>query len=476
MSEPVLTFLKFCLLAVLYLFLAVWSGSSRASCGARRRPRRLRRSRRRPRPCAARARKTWRLVLVEPAAEAGAAYTVDDEVTLGRALRPGGRLAQPRPRVHDEADRGRRERHAAGLLRPGALPLRLQPALAPRLSARATRPRRVRVAAAAHAPRDLGVSGANDARDDAGDARRRAGAAARAARGRPGSISREAADDPRLRLRRAGHGGAPAGAAGERRAARCASSEPTCPSARSGGTSATPSTSSRRGRIRASPTPCSRSAARRRVEVVLPQSSFDLPGLGEAKALFREAGVAVLVSSPRGDPALERQGRDLRDARRDRRARAGVAAGAGPGGGRRGGARARLSRPRRLHEAGLLVRVARLSRPLLVGRPARAAADEPARRRGGAAARGSRRAARPGRRDRAPRHGARDGEGAHDRRHRRRRADRARPSEDARGDARRARDVLRDARRPVADGDGRRRSSPSSSSTTSSTSSSSAST
>src|SRR5207245_8910250 len=39
-------------------------------------------------------------------------------------------------------------------------------------------------------------------------------------------------------------------------------------------------------------------------------------------------------------------------------------------------------------------------------------------------------------------------------RHRRRQADRARPSEDARGDARRARDVLRDARRSGADGDG----------------------
>src|SRR5262249_56317639 len=32
-------------------------------------------------------------------------------------------------------------------------------------------------------------------------------------------------------------------------------------------------------------------------DVVLPQSSFDLPGLGAAKGRFREAGVAALVSS-----------------------------------------------------------------------------------------------------------------------------------------------------------------------------------
>lgn len=87
MSEPVLTFLKFCLLAVLYLFLArvVWivarelrgtpapapapahSGSEPA-----------------PAPGRGRGRKPWQLVLVEPAAEAGAVYPVDGEATLGR--------------------------------------------------------------------------------------------------------------------------------------------------------------------------------------------------------------------------------------------------------------------------------------------------------------------------------------------------------------------------------------------------------
>jgi FHA domain len=84
-SEPVLTFLKFCLLAVLYLFLArvVWIVA-----------RELRGT---PAPASAapvvaaeaapprgRARKSWRLILVEPAAEAGATFAVDDEVTLGR--------------------------------------------------------------------------------------------------------------------------------------------------------------------------------------------------------------------------------------------------------------------------------------------------------------------------------------------------------------------------------------------------------
>ena len=82
MSDPVLAFLKFCLVAILYLFLArvVWIVA-----------RELRGT---PAPApavpaptpAARPRKgkAWRLVLVEPAAEAGATFPVDGEVTLGR--------------------------------------------------------------------------------------------------------------------------------------------------------------------------------------------------------------------------------------------------------------------------------------------------------------------------------------------------------------------------------------------------------
>jgi hypothetical protein len=85
--DPVLTVLKFCLLAVLYLFLArvVWVVArelrgtpapvpvpvAAASAPAAA-------------PSKARGRRPWRLVLVEPAAEAGAAYPIDSEITLGR--------------------------------------------------------------------------------------------------------------------------------------------------------------------------------------------------------------------------------------------------------------------------------------------------------------------------------------------------------------------------------------------------------
>ena len=82
MSNAILQFLKFCLLAVLYLFLArvVWivarelRGTPPPAPAA-------------PPPATpARSRKTkaWRLVLVEPKAEAGASYAVDGEITLGR--------------------------------------------------------------------------------------------------------------------------------------------------------------------------------------------------------------------------------------------------------------------------------------------------------------------------------------------------------------------------------------------------------
>ena len=86
MSEPVLTFLKFCLLAVLYLFLArvVWivarelrGTPAPAPAPAPAAPA--------PEAAGARARRRpWRLVLVEPAAEAGATFAIEDEVTLGR--------------------------------------------------------------------------------------------------------------------------------------------------------------------------------------------------------------------------------------------------------------------------------------------------------------------------------------------------------------------------------------------------------
>ena len=76
--------------------------------------------------------------------------------------------------------------------------------------------------------------------------------------------------------------------------------------------------------------------------------------------------------------------------------------------------------------------------------PPRAArgAPGPAAALGRRGARGHRRRGLPA----AARDGARDREGAHRRRHLPRRPARARPREDARGDARRARDVLRDRR------------------------------
>jgi hypothetical protein len=87
-SDSVLTILKFCLLAVLYLFLArvVWVvvrelRGTPAPLPVAPAPAAVA-----PPPKAAKAkgRKQWRLVLVEPPSEAGAAYVIDDEITLGR--------------------------------------------------------------------------------------------------------------------------------------------------------------------------------------------------------------------------------------------------------------------------------------------------------------------------------------------------------------------------------------------------------
>ena len=82
MSDQILTFLKFCLVAILYLFLArvVWIVARELRGTPAPAPAV-------PAPAApAKSRKTkaWRLVLVEPAAEAGATFPVDGEVTLGR--------------------------------------------------------------------------------------------------------------------------------------------------------------------------------------------------------------------------------------------------------------------------------------------------------------------------------------------------------------------------------------------------------
>jgi pSer/pThr/pTyr-binding forkhead associated (FHA) protein len=83
-SDPVLAFLKFCLVAILYLFLArvVWivarelRGTPAPSPVVPPTPSATAKSSRKA--------KAWRLVLVEPQSEAGAAFPVEGEITLGR--------------------------------------------------------------------------------------------------------------------------------------------------------------------------------------------------------------------------------------------------------------------------------------------------------------------------------------------------------------------------------------------------------
>jgi FHA domain len=87
MSDAVLTVLKFCLLALLYLFLVrvVWIVARELRGTPAPKPAPI------PvpaaagtAPAAARARKAWRLVIVKPDAERGRAFPVDGESTLGR--------------------------------------------------------------------------------------------------------------------------------------------------------------------------------------------------------------------------------------------------------------------------------------------------------------------------------------------------------------------------------------------------------
>ncbi len=89
MSDAILQFLKFCLLAVLYLFLArvVWI-VARELRGTPERVVPEAQTTKAPPPERGRgkskSKKGWRLVVVEPASEAGAAYPVEGEITLGR--------------------------------------------------------------------------------------------------------------------------------------------------------------------------------------------------------------------------------------------------------------------------------------------------------------------------------------------------------------------------------------------------------
>ena len=177
------------------------------------------------------------------------------------------------------------------------------------------------------------------------------------------------------------------------------------------------------------------------VDAVLPQSSFDLAGLAEHRERFP---VPVLVSSPE----TIRRSNDKAETYALLHRLGPPGAGVPPRSRRRGGGRcrhrARLSRATGLLQACLLVGLARLPDPRPDRRP-RPPAARGAARVGLDAARGGGRAPARGGRARAARDGARYGRRADDRRDRRRRARTARPPEDARGDARGARDVLRHA-------------------------------
>src|SRR5207247_10044897 len=85
----------------------------------------------------------------------------------GARLRARRRVAQPGGRIRVRTASDSTERHGSTLLQPTELPLRLEPALAPRLPARSARARRVRVAAASDPSGDLGLRRTDDGRDDA---------------------------------------------------------------------------------------------------------------------------------------------------------------------------------------------------------------------------------------------------------------------------------------------------------------------
>ena len=87
MPESLLTILKFCFLALLYLFFfrvlrAVWAEVTLAKVTGAPAPSTARKPARRNRP---RQRRTPKLTVVEPAELAGETYTLGDELTVGRA-------------------------------------------------------------------------------------------------------------------------------------------------------------------------------------------------------------------------------------------------------------------------------------------------------------------------------------------------------------------------------------------------------
>ena len=86
MPESVLTILKFCFLALIYLFLyrvvRVVVAEMRAPAPVAAQP--VRATAQQPAPRAARSRGPVRLQIIEPAARRGESFTLNDELTIGR--------------------------------------------------------------------------------------------------------------------------------------------------------------------------------------------------------------------------------------------------------------------------------------------------------------------------------------------------------------------------------------------------------
>ena len=312
----------------------------------------------------------------------------------------------PDPEYMSRAGRRRRERDGAAVLLARDLPLRLEPALAPRLPARGARARASSRGCSCSRTRRSGPTRARRWARRCSRCSTPSGTGGSSSSPRTGSTCREADDDPRHRLRRARHRRAPARRCARTASGPCGSSERTCPIARSAGTSATRSTSCRPAPTPASPTRCSTSASARASTRCCRSRRSTCAGSPRRATASRAC--AVLVASPEAIRRSNDKAETYALLDRIGVPAPAVAARDGRRGGRGRGARARLPRRRRLLQARLLVRLARLPRALGVGRPARAAAHEPAGRRGRDAARGGRRAA-PGRgRAGAARDGARD--------------------------------------------------------------------
>src|SRR6185437_6879021 len=215
-----------------------------------------------------------------------------------RALRPGAGLAQPGSRVHAGAGRGVLERDGGAV--GGRLPVGLEPALAPGVPARGARRRRVRAAAAAHPSGDLGVRRRDDGGDDAVHARGRARAPPRAAGRRPNRPGVRVLGTPPITVLVSACG-APGTAALMRALRENGEREVRIVGTDMGELAIGRHLADAFHHVPAGSDPAFADAMlevcrSEGVDAVLPQSSFDLLGLAEAKDRFD--GIAVLVSTP----------------------------------------------------------------------------------------------------------------------------------------------------------------------------------